>query len=125
MENHAEKAFDNLMESSKSGRALTDAEKKGLELNPEIFGYLNPIWKIKVMIDGKEAVSMPFCFMAHAYLKDYGFDPDNNIDKNPKVCLEIAPGQEIRMPLYLKARPDLSKQYTAEEARDLGMIETA
>lgn len=104
-----------------SDKDKRDAQAVGLDLDPKPSGYINPFIKISFEYKGKELTSMPVCLMAHAYLKDYGFDPDSMID-GLKLSLTFAPGSTVKLPFYLKQRVSMSDNFTAEEAKKQGLF---
>ncbi len=109
---------------SKSPKMKLDkqhAQQKGLDLDPEVYGYINPFLKISFEYEGKEITSMPLCFMAHAYLKDYGFDPDSKIS-SLKLTLTFAPGNQVKLPFYLQKKVNIHDTMTPEAARKAGFV---
>ncbi len=96
-------------------------DMKGIE-QPKILGYINPLWEIEVTWKGQTQIRMPFCNLVHTHLKDYGFEPDKKTFTPPTVILKIGPGQEIKLPLFIKCEPDFSRPMTAEYAEELGMV---
>lgn len=85
------------------GHQLTEAQRKGMINNPNVTRYINPMWEVEVTHKGKQLIKMPFCFLVHTHLKDYGFDPDKMRDEEtPKVILRLAPGKEAALPLFIR-----------------------
>lgn len=98
------------------------------DLNPK--GYLNPLCEVEVLglkhKDGTPNVfKQPFIFMVHTYLKDYGWDPESQIDKKtPVVVFRMAAGSELHFPLYIKDRPEggFAQRFTPDEIIKKGYL---
>ena len=82
--------------------------------------FINPTWEIEVRTSsGRVITKLPFCFMVHTYLKDYGFDPDFKlINPTADVILRLDTKAEAKLPLYLNeekfkkvAKPNTSKRF--------------
>lgn len=78
--------------------------EKPVLVDEKVLGYINPIWEVEIVdYDGKQITKMPFCFMVHTYLKDYGFSPDSQVTKSPEIILRIGKGAEAKLPLFVKS----------------------
>lgn len=79
---------------------LTQAQKAGFDIG-EAKSFLNPVWGIKVTYNGKVLIEMPFSFLVHTHLKDYGFDPDAKTENPPEVYLMLDRDKWAKIPLFL------------------------
>lgn len=93
---------------------------EGME-QPKSLGFLNPLWRIKAFHNGQELISLPLVFMVHTYLKDYGFEPDKKTNPSLIVVIDTGSG-EIKMPMFIKNNAGLNGNFTAEVAREKGLI---
>lgn len=76
--------------------------RKELLQDPDVKGYINPLWEIEVVHNGKSLIKMPFCFLIHTHLKDYGFDPDSKMSNTPIIVFRTSGKGEARIPLFVK-----------------------
>lgn len=85
--------------------------KNGLQ-NEENLGFINPMWEIEVIkkvqsekgLIIEQVTKLPFLYIIHQYLKDYGFNP--NIKEGFIVVVRIGSGAEIKLALFLEKLPD-------------------
>lgn len=85
-------------------------------------GYINPLWEVNVYSpNGDKIISKNLLHIVHTYLKDYGFEPDNQTNPSLIVGLKNSMG-EMRMPLFIKQDMGFNPSYSAEEARNKGML---
>jgi len=72
----------------------------------EAKAFLNTNWEIEVLDGrGRQLTKMPFCYLVHTYLKDYGFNPDAQLKPSPVVCLRLSPESVAKMPLFIYTQP--------------------
>ncbi len=109
------------LKSNTPKREMTEAERKGIDTTPEVYGYINPFIKVGFEYQGKELTSMPLCFLAHAYLKDYGFNPDSMIS-GLKITLTFAQNNVVKLPFYLQQKVNINDIMTPEQAKKAGLV---
>lgn len=85
---------------SKIENNLAKAQKAGFDIG-EAEHYLNPTWGIKVTHKGKTLIEMPFSFIVHTHLKDYGFSPDELKENSPEIFLILDKDKWAKIPLFL------------------------
>lgn len=76
--------------------------RKELIPDPKVQKYINPLWEIEVTHKGKQLIKMPFCFLIHTHLKDYGFDKNLQDYETPIVIFRTSEKGEAKIPLFTK-----------------------
>lgn len=78
------------------------ALRKELLPDPNVKKYINRLWEIEVKHKGQTLVKMPFFFMVHTHLKDYGFDKNLQSEETPIVIFRTSEKGEAKIPLFTK-----------------------